>query len=423
MAASQSLDDLTRKHGIKIITAERCSVEDCTIAVAEVVGYSSILSAARMNSAVVIFLNSVEKVNDVVVKGIVVNSAFTPVMPLVQPAKRITLSNVPPFIRDEMIERELMRHGKVVSKIRKIALGSKLPQLKHVVSFRRQTYMVLKNENEELSLAMKFKVDNYDYVIYATSESMKCFGCGQEGHIIRACPEKVDSVMPLNENQINLGRNEEQRQSETGERSSADTENGVGNINDVEKENLEEVVNEAIKANMKEFEATDSLVVIGGEEDLEMVENESVFKTPAIKRKLQKKGCGKRGRKEIGGEVSGKDVENSEIQMESDNVDESQSAPESGSDSSGSVSSASKKRFARSDYTIDRIRKFLQTTKGMKGVRVEDYFPDRELFVNSAKMSMKEKGASCLTNQEIYRLKKFVQKIKMNILNDEFETD
>ena len=99
------------------------------------------MSAARMNSAVVIFLNSVEKVNDVVVKGIVVNSAFTPVMPLVQLAKRITLSNVPPFIRDEMIERKLMRHGKVVSKIRKIALGCKLPQLKHVVSFRRQTYM------------------------------------------------------------------------------------------------------------------------------------------------------------------------------------------------------------------------------------------------------------------------------------------
>jgi len=51
----QSLDDLTRKHGIKVIPAERCSVENCTIAVAEVVGYSSILSAARMNSAVVIF--------------------------------------------------------------------------------------------------------------------------------------------------------------------------------------------------------------------------------------------------------------------------------------------------------------------------------------------------------------------------------
>lgn len=51
-------------------------------------------------------------------------------------------------------------------------------------------YMILKNENEELNLVMKFKVDNFDYVIFATSSMMKCFGCGKEGHIIRACPEK-----------------------------------------------------------------------------------------------------------------------------------------------------------------------------------------------------------------------------------------
>lgn len=38
-------------------------------------------------------------------------------------------------------------------------------------------------------------------------------------------------------------------------------------------------------------------------------------------------------------------------------------------------------------------------------MRVEDYFPDRELFMNSARMSMKEKGANNFTDQEIYRLK------------------
>lgn len=50
--------------------------------------------------------------------------------------------------------------------------------------------MVLNNQNEELNLAMKFMIDDYDYVIFATSESMKCFGCGQEGRVIRVCPEK-----------------------------------------------------------------------------------------------------------------------------------------------------------------------------------------------------------------------------------------
>lgn len=118
------------------------------------------------------------------------NDSLTPVMPLVQPAKRVILSNVPPFIKNEVIERELSRHGKFVSKMKKIPLGCKSPQLKHVVSFRRQVHMILNNQNEELNLAMKFKIDDFHYVIFATSDSMKCFGCGQEGHVIRVCPEK-----------------------------------------------------------------------------------------------------------------------------------------------------------------------------------------------------------------------------------------
>lgn len=154
-------------------------------------------------------------------------------MPLVHPVKRITLSNVPPFIRDDTIERELMRHGKIVSKMRKILLGCRSPQLKHVVSFRRQTHMILKNENEELNLAMKFRIDNYDYVIYASSENMKCFGCGQEGHIVHACPEKQDLVLLQNENRnkekASEDRNDEQRQLETGEGSSVDTGERDGN--------------------------------------------------------------------------------------------------------------------------------------------------------------------------------------------------
>ncbi|KAK3541224.1 hypothetical protein QTP86_016804 [Hemibagrus guttatus] len=246
MAASQSLENVTRRHGIKIIPPESCSVEECTIAVAEVIGYTSISSAARMNSAIVTFLDNVEKVNEVVVKGIAVNNESARVMPLVQPAKRITISNVPPFIQDDVIERELMRHSKTVSKIRKIPLGCRSPQLKHVVSFKRQTHMILNNKNEELNLAMKFKVDKFDYVIYDTSENMKCFSCGLEGHVIHACPEKANLVVPQkkirSQEQTSSDKNEEQRQEEIDEESSVDTgnrdviengESGKERLNDV----------------------------------------------------------------------------------------------------------------------------------------------------------------------------------------------
>lgn len=50
--------------------------------------------------------------------------------------------------------------------------------------------MILKDYSSELNVAFKFKVDNFYYVIFATTESMKFFGCGKEGHLIWSCPEK-----------------------------------------------------------------------------------------------------------------------------------------------------------------------------------------------------------------------------------------
>ena len=86
------------------------------MAVGEVVGCSSIVSAARMNGAVLIFVDSVAKANKVVETGIVVKDSLVAVSPLTTPAARVTISNIPPFIRDEVLIRELSRHGKIVSK-------------------------------------------------------------------------------------------------------------------------------------------------------------------------------------------------------------------------------------------------------------------------------------------------------------------
>lgn len=155
---------------------------------AEVVGPQSVKSAARMNGAVVIFLDSIDKVKAVVANRVVSNDAFVPVSPLTQPARKVILSNVPPFIGDEVLERELSRHGKIVSPIKKLPSGCTLPQLSHVVSHRRQVFMVPNNKTEELNLMFKMKVDGFDYTLYVTSESMKCFSCGKEAHLIKACP-------------------------------------------------------------------------------------------------------------------------------------------------------------------------------------------------------------------------------------------
>ncbi|XDV26317.1 hypothetical protein PO909_030065 [Leuciscus waleckii] len=148
-----------------------------------------------MNSAIVIFFKSIEKANEVVQSGVVLNGSLVPVLPLSSPSKKVILSNVPPFIKDEVLMQELSRYGKLVSPIKKIPLGCKSPLVKHLVSFRRQVFMVLKNGTDEIDLIFKFKIDGFDYTVFATSDiTMKCFSCNKIGHLVRECPNRTESA-------------------------------------------------------------------------------------------------------------------------------------------------------------------------------------------------------------------------------------
>jgi len=193
-----SLHNLTRRHAIKLSPPNGCSVEECVLAVGEIVGYDSVKSASRMNSAVVIFLDTVEKVNQLLESGVVIQDTHTSVLSLVNPAKKVIISNVPPFLKNELLEKELGRHGKLVSPIKMIPISCKSPHLKHVVSFRRHVHMILKKSDEELNLVFKFKVEDFDYTVHITSETMKCFGCGTVGHVIRSCPERAGETRAVN---------------------------------------------------------------------------------------------------------------------------------------------------------------------------------------------------------------------------------
>ncbi len=162
--------------------AYAASIEEICLAIGEVVGHGCILSASRMNSATVVFLSSIEKVNEVVEKGIVIDGEFVSVLPLSMPSKRVTLSNVPPFLSDEIITKALSRYGKLVSPLKKIPISMTSPLLKHIVSFRRSACMIVQ-DNEELDLSLSFRVDDFDYIIFVTAAKTKYFGCKKKQDI------------------------------------------------------------------------------------------------------------------------------------------------------------------------------------------------------------------------------------------------
>ena len=62
-------------------------------------------------------------------------------------------------------------------------------------------------------------------------------------------------------------------------------------------------------------------------------------------------------------------------------------------------------------YLSDKIKSFLQDTKNVKGVKLEEYFPDILAFYVSARFYA-NRLESGITDQEMYRLRKLVPKAR-----------
>lgn len=133
VGSQAELEKLTCRHGVRIVSRLGVSVEEVSYVVGEAVGFSSIKSASRMNSAAVIFLDCVERLME---SGIILRDTFTPIFPLVNPSKKVTISNAPPFIKNEDLVKALSKYGHMVSPVKMVLLGCKSPKLKHVVCHR-----------------------------------------------------------------------------------------------------------------------------------------------------------------------------------------------------------------------------------------------------------------------------------------------
>lgn len=116
---------LSLRHGIRCMAEPVVTVEDVLLTAREQIGYENISSASRMNKAVVIFVK-VENLVNRLSTGVKVSGAYITTSPLVTPTTRVTISNVPPFIKNSEIERALANYVKFASPIKMIYLGCKM---------------------------------------------------------------------------------------------------------------------------------------------------------------------------------------------------------------------------------------------------------------------------------------------------------
>lgn len=88
-----------------------------------------------------------------------------------------------------------------------------------------------------------------------------------------------------------------------------------------------------------------------------------------------------------------------------------------------SLASSQSLPLKNSGYSMLSIKKFLKSTKGARNVKIENVFPDLQLFIDSVKTFQKSSesaGEKVFTDQEIYRLKKLVLKAKRQLEDGEY---
>ncbi len=139
------------------------------------------------------------------------------------------------------------------------------------------------------------------------------------------------------------------------------------------------------------FEAAETVLEEEGL-DSEFGNEDEIFKTPSSKRKRAKSNMEK-------------------ARTSNDKCDESEQNALDETDSE--VTDTSGKY--RSDCSFGKIWVFLQKTKNLKKVQVVDFFPDRRMFIKSVGTLMRGEGTEQFTGQEMYRLKKFVAKLRQEL--------
>ncbi|KAL7838651.1 hypothetical protein AOLI_G00270550 [Acnodon oligacanthus] len=201
MASEAGVETLSLRHGVRCVPESGVTVEEVLLAVGEQVGCENIYSASRMNKAVVVFLVMESCVSRLTESGIWVKGNMVQVSPLSAPATRIIVSNVPPFIKNEVLLKELAWFGKFASDMKMIPLGCKSSAVRHVLSFRRRMFMFLNNRHQSLEVSFRCKHGDGSYIVFASSERLRCFECGDIGHKQFGCPHKAAQQVHLDTDQ------------------------------------------------------------------------------------------------------------------------------------------------------------------------------------------------------------------------------
>lgn len=369
----QGTPSLSLRNGCRCVPDPGVTVEELLLVIGEQVGFENIISASRMNKAVVVFFKSDSLVNQLTVSGIWVKETFVTVTPLSAPATKITISNVPPFISNETVTKELQRFGKIAGPVRMIPLGCKNAALRHVLSFRRHVFMFLNSPERTLEASFRVFHGENSYMVYASTDSLRCFECGDLGHKRFACPHKVEQRAATSRDDIN---NNDQQTRDSEEQKDEELEEG------------------------EQQEVSETNAIVSSEEQPGCSSVSGSVKVVIDKSEVK---SGVEDVCEVSDEAQAESVEENmadEMDVLSQCTDDGIRDDDQWSDFSRGTD--------KDMYTVEQINSFLDESKGKAGVEVGDFFPDIDKFISSVMWARKVSSLEELSQQKRFRLKKHI---------------
>ncbi|CAH1115075.1 unnamed protein product [Psylliodes chrysocephalus] len=114
---------------------------------------------------------------------------------LVTPAKHILISNLYFSIPNDLIKKALKDIGlQLASPLSFLKAGIPEDEFGHIISFRRQVYVIPPTENLKIQTSVVISFKNIDYRIFISSDKIECFICKQPGHVASRCPNTIQNT-------------------------------------------------------------------------------------------------------------------------------------------------------------------------------------------------------------------------------------
>ena len=167
--------------------------------IAKLIPPKDIIYVSRIsNNRFCVFLSSKDILDTLLEKSetISINEHTIPMRRLINPAKKITLSNVCPSIPNQTILNELKKIDVIpVSQINHIKAGINIEGFEHIRSFRRQMF-IKQDDINKLPGSLVINNNQTLFRIFFTDDKIICFLCKGVGHTTASCKKHTSPDIP-----------------------------------------------------------------------------------------------------------------------------------------------------------------------------------------------------------------------------------